>query len=366
MVKDEEEVIVRCVNSAARVADQVLVFDTGSSDRTHELVDAQAVDVVNIEFAGNYSDARNTALEQIDSEWILAVDADEHFDNEIDSREIRDAIASAGPDVGAFAFVRYSFYATGGFFSGRKTRLFRNDPTIRYRGSIHEDISPSVLDAGYTIVRINGIMNHCGPMKPYKFRVEKNERYLKQISEELSVNPRAFRLLATAALISRLLGRLGDADRFSKAALEYGPSSPFAIGARGLVLLAQGFNKEARECFVEASATGEPEQWLNMAAIVDISDGRIESAEEILRSLISTSSPWIHLRLNLGLVLALQGLADEATIEFQQVIDRDAVFLEFDSKGRAEFDPYRHWGYETLWNYSGLNDALASLTNGSS
>lgn len=94
IVKDEEEALPSCLAALRGVVDEVVVYDTGSTDRTREIArDAGAI-VVEGWWDDDFSRARNAALEHCRGRWILHVDADEVL--ECDPTGLRAALGRSG------------------------------------------------------------------------------------------------------------------------------------------------------------------------------------------------------------------------------------------------------------------------------
>jgi len=81
IVKDEEAVLDACLESVAW-ADEIVVYDTGSTDRTVEIARRHTDVVVQGYWDDSFAAARNRALEHATSEWSLTIDADEVFDGD--------------------------------------------------------------------------------------------------------------------------------------------------------------------------------------------------------------------------------------------------------------------------------------------
>lgn len=79
IAKDEEDVIARCVRSVKSAVDEVLVYDTGSTDKTQEVArDAGAVVHTDGPWDDfHFAEARNRAAEMASHDWIFVIDADE-------------------------------------------------------------------------------------------------------------------------------------------------------------------------------------------------------------------------------------------------------------------------------------------------
>ena len=79
IVRDEERNLPDCLGSIDGVVDEVVVVDTGSTDGSVELARELGARVVSHPWRGNFSEARNLALEVARGEWILYLDADERL-----------------------------------------------------------------------------------------------------------------------------------------------------------------------------------------------------------------------------------------------------------------------------------------------
>lgn len=79
LTHNEEQHIAACLASVAGFADELLVLDSGSTDRTAELATASGARVLTRPF-DNYAAQRNTALEAARGDWVFFIDADERAD----------------------------------------------------------------------------------------------------------------------------------------------------------------------------------------------------------------------------------------------------------------------------------------------
>ena len=77
IVKNEENNIGQCLKKISRVVDEMIVVDTGSSDRTKDIARAFGARVFDFPWNGNFSDARNFSLSRASGAWIFVLDADE-------------------------------------------------------------------------------------------------------------------------------------------------------------------------------------------------------------------------------------------------------------------------------------------------
>ena len=139
IVRDEEKFLQACLGSLAGLADEIVVVDTGSADRSRDIARDAGARVYDLPWRGDFSAARNHALGLARGEWILYIDADERV-GEGDRAAVREQLRR--PEYIGY---RLLLRPRPGFSPYWELRLFRNDPRIRFRGVIHENIWPAVI-----------------------------------------------------------------------------------------------------------------------------------------------------------------------------------------------------------------------------
>ncbi|MER7002599.1 glycosyltransferase [Dactylosporangium sp. NPDC000555] len=140
IVKDEEDVLPRSLAALRDLADEIVVYDTGSTDRSVEIAREHGARVVRGYWNDHFGDARSRGLAHCRGRWVLWVDADEVFTG--DPRKVRDAIRYGEEDTW-FATIDNREGHEGG--SGSSTiyfpRLFR-----RVRGRVYGRLHEQVVD----------------------------------------------------------------------------------------------------------------------------------------------------------------------------------------------------------------------------
>jgi glycosyltransferase involved in cell wall biosynthesis len=137
---NEERNIGRCLASVKDIADEIVVVDSLSTDRTEEICKTFGAAVYRRPW-DDYSSARNFGAAKAKHDLILALDADEEL-----SPELRHSIAAAkaSPDSRAGKFVRLSNYCGkwirhGGWYPDIKTRMY-DRKKARWQGRVHEEL----------------------------------------------------------------------------------------------------------------------------------------------------------------------------------------------------------------------------------
>jgi tetratricopeptide (TPR) repeat protein len=140
IVKNEELALPSCLSSVKGVVDEMVVLDTGSSDRTPEIAKEFGARVYDFEWCNDFSKARNQSLKYVQGNWVLVLDADEVLVPEIVptlkkaiKRESYLVINLVRQEVGA-AQSPYSLVS----------RLFRNHPDICFTRPYHALVDDSV------------------------------------------------------------------------------------------------------------------------------------------------------------------------------------------------------------------------------
>jgi glycosyltransferase involved in cell wall biosynthesis/ADP-heptose:LPS heptosyltransferase/predicted O-methyltransferase YrrM/Tfp pilus assembly protein PilF len=141
IVKNEEQFLPQCLKSIRGLAAEVIVVDTGSTDRTVEIAREFGAGIYSLAWSDDFSAARNAALEHATGDWILILDADEELPESQHAKLRKDMegasvvgvrlpLANAGGEDEGFSYV---------------PRLFRNLPGAHFTGRIHEQLFNSLL-----------------------------------------------------------------------------------------------------------------------------------------------------------------------------------------------------------------------------
>ena len=138
LTHNEEHHIEACIRSAA-FADEILVIDDMSTDRTAELAQSLGARVITHPLAGDFAGQRNFALMQTDADWVLYVDADERVNEgtEMELRRIMAADARAVYEIKRINLVFGQRMYYGGHRPDYPRRFFPRD-AVHWTGLVHE------------------------------------------------------------------------------------------------------------------------------------------------------------------------------------------------------------------------------------
>lgn len=140
IAKDESASLLRCLAPLAGLVDEVVVYDTGSTDGTVALAEGAGARVVRGSWPGSFADARNAAIGHCLGAWVLSIDADEEA-VVADPADLRAQLAAAPSEVDALQVSIDNLGAAGlgGGYAHVAERLFRRE-RCRWRGRLHEQL----------------------------------------------------------------------------------------------------------------------------------------------------------------------------------------------------------------------------------
>ncbi len=157
IVKNEEEVLARCLDSVQGLVDEIIVVDTGSTDQTLEIAHRYTQNVFSFPWIDDFSAARNFSFSKATSEYILWLDADDVI-RETDREGFRLLKDILSPEVDMVMIQYHLAFDQGGepTFSNYRERLMRREKGFRWEGAVHEAITP----AGKVIYEQNTAISH--------------------------------------------------------------------------------------------------------------------------------------------------------------------------------------------------------------
>ena len=141
---NEEGNIARTLDSVKTIADELIVVDSGSTDRTVELARARGAKVFVEEWRG-FSKQKNAAMAKASGDWILSLDADEEVSPELATSIQKLLRSGAAPEFDAYMVARRNLYLNrwlkrSGYYPDRKLRLVRRGMGEFEDRAVHESM----------------------------------------------------------------------------------------------------------------------------------------------------------------------------------------------------------------------------------
>jgi tetratricopeptide (TPR) repeat protein len=322
IVKNEADNLGRCLESAKGLADEMIVVDTGSTDRTIEIAKANGARVGQFVWTGSFAEARNYSLSLCTGDWILVLDGDEML-NPAEHPIIREAIQNQDA-IGYRLWHKHylqsgSTFGTGGtakpneetfgpasLFSHCITptilRLFRNQDSPAFTGRVHEEMDPWFEKHGFQVKYLDATIHHFGKIDPDR-ELAKQPMYLDLAKKDRAENPddplSHFNVLQGALMLKEWPTVIESAREIIRLKGD-APSFAHLAGAKALIALGEPEEAlafiqpiEAREDFSPAILTVKAEahnELGNLQEAVDASVAAIDADPYFTASYIRLSN----------------------------------------------------------------------------
>ncbi|WP_018131906.1 tetratricopeptide repeat-containing glycosyltransferase family 2 protein [Effusibacillus pohliae] len=295
-VQNEEEFLERCLASVSGVVSEIIVVDTGSTDKTVEIAKRFGASVIPVPWEYDFAKARNAGLSRATKKWILVLDADEEL--EPPDADYLNGLLQQEQVYGYFLkIINYIGGSDDGeYVTDSVCRLFRNHPDIRFTSSIHEEVVPSIRQIAAAQIEFSDItVRHYGYLQEVIDRKRKNERnwtilqraierqpddlrlqyalateyfqrqkYAEALALFESILPRVpifsgydSDLLLKTAYALRETGRQQDACRIIEEALVFYPDFTDLLDLKGMLLLENEQYQNAQSTFLQAINIGD-------------------------------------------------------------------------------------------------------------
>ncbi|MBX3119279.1 MAG: glycosyltransferase [Fimbriimonadaceae bacterium] len=214
IVKNEARCLRRCLDSMREWAADIIVVDTGSTDRTLDIAKECGARTFTMEWPGRFDVARNFSFDLVETEWTLWIDADEWFPDGVgEAMEQMVAVDYAS----AYCLTRHDLMKDGRWGEQWLIRMWRTHPEMRLIGIIHEHFTDDQLVDLYPGMQVGTTkvpIYHDGYAPEYTDA--KARRNLPLLQQELSERPEQFYYEVELALTMRQLGNPEYQAEFDK------------------------------------------------------------------------------------------------------------------------------------------------------
>ena len=181
IVRDEEKNIERALRSVLPIADEIVILDTGSADRTKEIIiglNDPKIRLYDHEWKEDFSEARNASIALCVGDWVFIYDGDEELTEEA-QKELRPLLESQPPEVNTVMMITRNIITDTLQDSLTLPRIFRRG-TISYKYAVHNH--PQYEQETITT---NLISNHYGYQWTPELREKKRKRLLSMMEKIL-------------------------------------------------------------------------------------------------------------------------------------------------------------------------------------
>jgi glycosyltransferase involved in cell wall biosynthesis len=218
---NEERNIVRAIESL-RCCDEIVVVDSGSSDRTVELATNLGARVIESPWPG-YAKQKNVAADRAANDWILSLDADEALSEGLEAEIWQ--IKKNGPKYDAYVMPRLAKYLGtwifhSGWYPDKKVRLYHRDKAQWTGEYVHESV-----EVGGTIGHLDGRILHytCDSLSEH---LRTLDRYTTLAAEQIVAQKKRVTLWQLAidpawTFVRTYIFQLGFLDGFEGLAIAY-------------------------------------------------------------------------------------------------------------------------------------------------
>lgn len=193
IVRDNENTIGEALQSIRPWVDEMVVVDTGSKDRTPEIVQSFGARLFHFPWCDSFAEARNVSLEHARGEWIFWMDSDDTI-SEDNGRQLR-ALLDQPRSASTFGYVVSVHCPSSdqqdpeGYTRVTHVKLFPNRPDLRFEHRIHEQILPAILRAGGQVEHTELFVTHSGYDNSPEGQKRKLARDLRLLTLELDEQP---------------------------------------------------------------------------------------------------------------------------------------------------------------------------------
>lgn len=155
IVKNEERVLARCLDSLIGLMDEIIIVDTGSTDKTKEIAKKYTDKVYDFAWVDDFSAARNFSFSKATMDYIYVADADEVLDeeNRAEFQKLKEAMLPEVEIVQMYYANQKSFNTVYNFDKEYRPKLYKRLRNFLWVDPIHESVNlePIVFDSDIVI-----------------------------------------------------------------------------------------------------------------------------------------------------------------------------------------------------------------------
>ena len=303
IVKNGAATLRSCLASAQGLFDATVIGDTGSTDETVQIARSFGARVVEVPWQNDFALARNTVLAQLETDWVLTLDADEELD-EAGRQWILKAIADDACDAYLVQVINYlsphkpppldqvllpkSFRGHPrapeaiAYFPSACCRLFRRAPGIVYTGCVHEMVDYQLQARGAKVEVAGFFIHHFGwYLADERHTAGKRALYCELLARKTQEMPEDTNTLVRyATLLAEDGADPEQALLYTRRAAEIDPLAPGAWLYSGMILRRLNRHEEALEALARVPTWDQPAFRAQLQGDALLGLGRLEESLE--------------------------------------------------------------------------------------
>lgn len=187
IAKNEEKKIERCLKSIAPYRFEIVLVDTGSTDRTKEIALKYTPNIYDFQWKNDFSAARNFSLSKASNPWIFMLDCDEWIES-LDLEELQYFRKNLSDAAGSVTRINITGTPENPGETADRTERFFDRRKYHYTGIIHEQLTPKFQNNFETFL-LNTTIGHDGYLMTEKERLLKSERNITLLKKQLEETP---------------------------------------------------------------------------------------------------------------------------------------------------------------------------------
>ncbi|WDH82487.1 TPR domain-containing glycosyltransferase [Paenibacillus urinalis] len=316
IIRNEEARLANCLASIQSIADEIIVVDTGSTDRSMQIAKQFGAVVVCSTWKEDFAKARNEGISLAGTDWILVLDADEELTH--GQNEIKAFLQGTSADVCTIQLENWTGLQPENRTFYEAERVFRNRRGFYYKGIIHEQL------VGNDNMKPEGASEACIGKSPIRVQ---HYGYLPAVLQEKQTARRNLGLIQKA--------------------LELDPKDTFHLYNLGVTCCQLGMWEQAKEAYKASlrdsplSAPYRATLVRDLAKLLHVLELYDEGRALLLTELLHYSD-YAELHVLLGMIERSQGMMDLAYASFQAALEVKPAGSYVTDAGMNSYVPQVH------------------------
>lgn len=354
IVKNEENNLLKCLRSVRDIVDEMIIVDTGSTDKTKDIARVFGAQIFDYPWTGDFSAARNFSLSKAEGDWILVLDADEVISS-LDHDSIKALIQKKPSKPAAYAFEQrnyvhnesiigwipndgiYPEQTSTGWMKATQVRLFTRAKEIFFTHPVHELLDQSLEKAGILIFKCPAVVHHYGKLDRDR-ETRKDRDYYLLGKAKYESDPNDVKYINELARQAHLIGKYEEARDLWLKLLNLLEADPQSAGFAEIARITQGdplsdirtqlaaaylalnqFDEALAQAKLAMTATQKPAGQVYVYAIAEIIAGSPEAAWKEIEPIMKQTpdyAPGIFLS---AVIACLKGEREKSSALFYQL-----------------------------------------------